>query len=246
MAYNNYYNTEEKITNNLNRTGKAGLNILKRKGLKVFLKLIKPILPAILTVLAIVLLILFIIGLIFWAAPQGELYTGPKHTKEDDKLKAYCEELCNENNIKDRWLVSGHSSVDGLWHDKISDNRKIPGASSYEEVIKHNKRILQDRYNRDIPLLETFGQLQAASVFYIMTYGLNETSDEFKAQVAEDFRPYIYYKKSTVTTCCEVEDEDGGTHTECDTDEVFLMVEANTIQGHFLYKYEWVTDEGKT
>lgn len=207
-------------------------------GLKAILAPIAPYLLAILIIMAVLLLIMLVI---FWAAPQGKLYTTTKCTAEDERLLILYKDLADENNIKDRWLVPGESDSENTWYPKVAtDSGGGHGAKNYQEVLKDSERTLNDYWLRDLPLLETFGQIHTGNIFYIVSNWLDETSDKFKAGIAAEIRPYLYYKESTITKCCPSEDEDGD--EECSTENIFLLVEAYTIQGHYLYEHEWQTE----
>jgi len=104
-------------------------------------------------------------------------------------------------------------------------------------------RELRDYYNNDEKFLLRFGHIHAASLFKMISARLDDTGNEFKEKTGEAFRPYLYYKTSTITRCCEVKGEDGEIETECDVEHIYLITEAVTLEGHYVFDYEWVTEE---
>jgi hypothetical protein len=88
---------------------------------------------------------------------QGKLYTATAHTEEDARLLEYYQQLAEENNTY-RFLVDGEST----WYPSTSNR----------------DRNLTDRYGRDAELFETFGQIHAANMFYILSHHLKETDDD--------------------------------------------------------------------
>ncbi len=203
---------------------------------KVKKRALKLLLPFLLPVVVFGTIAMFVIGLVYYVTPEGDLYAKPTATEEDEKLKAQYIELADKHNKIDRWLVSGESSPDDLWYDKVTSEKKSDKYSNYNNI---KGRELVDSYGRDGPVFETFGQIHSASVFQVLTYHLDmgDITDEFREKTASDFRPYLYYKSSTVTVSCT--DEEGNTSTS--RTPVYLLVESNTLQGHYLYHHEWVT-----
>jgi hypothetical protein len=198
-------------------------------------RLTKLLLPILLPVLVLGIIAMFVLGIIFYVTPEGSLYAKPTVTEEDKELQEQYIELADKYNKIDRWLVSGESSEDNLWYDKVTSEK--PG--DYKGYYDIKDRELRDNYGKDAELLETFGQIHAASVFQMLNYHLDmeDITDEFREQTASDFRPYLYYKPSTRTVSCT--DEEGKTSTS--TTPVFLLVESNTLSGHRVYHYEWTT-----
>ncbi len=236
MDRNNHDNVEDKSMASIKKGGKKSIRLAQRarRMAKFLIPLLKAALPFLLIILAIFLISFLILLVVFWAAPQGSLYTTTEHTTEDERLLELYEELADENNLKERWLVSGESSMDSPWY---------PGEGKhYHSVFSNTGRELVDNAGKDKKFFETFGQIHAGNIFYIISHGLSETDDEYKAKVADEFKPYLYYKDSSITTCSLATDEDGNTYCSCSTTDIFLIVEAYTIQGHYIYEYEWQTD----
>lgn len=200
---------------------------------------IKLLLPVLLPVLVLGIIAMFIMGVVFYVTPEGSLYAKPTVTEEDQELQEKYVELADKYNKIDRWIVPGESSEDDLWYDKVNSDK-----DDYDNYHNIKNRELMDHYGKDIPLLETFGQIHAASVFQMMTYHLDmeDITDEFREKTASDFKPYLYYKPSSITVSCT--SEEGETSTT--RTPIYLLVESNTLSGHRLYHYEWTTrDSGR-
>lgn len=197
-------------------------------------RIIKLLLPILLPVLVLGIIAMFIMGVVFYVTPEGSLYAKPTVTEEDQELQEKYVELADKYNKIDRWIVPGESSEDNLWYDKVNSDK-----DDYDNYHNIKNRELMDHYGKDTPLLETFGQIHAASVFQMMTYHLDmeDITDEFREKTASDFRPYLYYKPSTIKVTCT--DEEGNTSTSKRT--IYLLVESNTLSGHRLYHYEWTS-----
>lgn len=121
---------------------------------------IKLLLPVLLPVLVLGIIAMFIMGVVFYVTPEGSLYAKPTVTEEDQELQEKYVELADKYNKIDRWIVSGESSEDDLWYDKVNSNK-----DDYDNYYNIKNRELMDHYGKDTPLLETFGQIHAASVF---------------------------------------------------------------------------------
>ncbi len=98
---------------------------------------------------------------------------------------------------------------------------------------------LADRYGSDVKLINKWGDAYSPVLYKaLQTAGEDKMSDpgwiqsEIK-KLAYDLRPFFNYKKSTVTVC----GDDG-----CESYIVYLLVESNTIRGHYKYTYKWVTE----
>lgn len=200
-------------------------------------RIIKFLLPVLLPVLFLGIIAIFVMGVVFYVTPEGSLYSKPTVTEEDKELQEKYIELADKYNKIDRWLVSGESSKDDLWYDRVNSSK--PGG--YQNYYDIRNRELIDHYGKDRELFESFGQIHAASVFQMMTYHLDmdDITDEFREKTASDFRPYLYYKPSTITVSCT--NEKGETSTS--RTPIFLLVESNTLSGHRVYHYEWTTRE---
>jgi len=108
-------------------------------------------------------------------------------------------------------------------------------------LVDSNTRIgyLADRYGSDVKLINKWGDVYSPALYKAMqTFEENKMSNlqwsqnEIK-KLAYDLRPFFDYKKSTITVC----GEEG-----CESNTVYLLVEANTIRGHYKYTYEWVSE----
>ncbi|MQL53606.1 peptidoglycan DD-metalloendopeptidase family protein [Desulfofundulus thermobenzoicus] len=189
-----------------------------RAGARRLLLLLLPYLAPLVPFLLVFFLVSVLIAATYAAmTPQGAM-TGVDPSPEDQKIQQRYIELCNKYNVKDTWLVSGESSPGNPWY---------PGRGEYQlgEMV--------DRYGNDIKLKLEWGTVHSTALFWAYTFGKSEIPDQIREKVAKDLHPYYYYKKSTVTVC----GKDG-----CESYTVYLLVEAYTIQGHYQYHYEWVTE----
>ena len=175
-------------------------------------------------------------------------------TKANEEVKQYYKEIAAKNNYRDCWLNTTYAetNTDILFagrHEGIytkEDIDRLLDSSLYKGVhCKDTKRTLSDYYGLDKAHKIDFGTIHAANLVKILTFGELNTTDEFKEKVGEAFRPYLYYKESTRTYCSLVETEEGSEWV-CHTYDVYLLTEANTIRGHYVYEYEWQEDSGDT
>jgi len=223
---------------------------------KMIIRLLGPYLPFLLILAVIFLFVLFIVGTVFSSTPQGGLFTGPTKTKEDSRLEEFYKKIADKNNKRDKWLVSGESSLESTWFDTIntdmllSDN-KVLTEKDIKNLVKVDddythyyefeySPVLNDYYGKDRDLIENFGEIHSASVFHMLTYQKDKTSDEFKENTGADFRPYLYYKNSTITIVTVTETEEGS-ETDTTIIPIYLLVESNSLREHTIYSYEWET-----
>ena len=240
----------DKAEQQINKAAKVGSNILRNKiknkakkiGRKIGLaiwKAILPWLPYIILFLLILWMILYVIGALFSALPQGQLFANNMHsyhTVEDDEEKEFLIETTNQTDILDKYLVEDEPS---------------PGDPWYNSGSGFNRPHLIDYLGRDNKFYGQYGMVQSASVLQMITYSLNDVSNEFKENASHDFHPYVYYKPSKIVTVCKEEetyiDEDGTETTEIVintyTTEIYLMVEAYTVEGHYIYNYKEEIDD---
>lgn len=158
---------------------------------------------------------------------QGAL-AGVEPSPEDEALRQEYVELADEANTREKWLVSG----EGKWY---------PGEGEYVPDA-------YDRYGKDAGLELKWGTVHSIVLFLSYATGDEEVlkDSQLKKKVASDLRPFFYYKQSEVTVTTTSTDSEGNSTTETFFYPVHLLVEANTIYGHFRYSYEWVTESSET
>jgi hypothetical protein len=246
---------------------KIGKKILSKSG-KAISAILAPYLPAILIIIAILLLLWFIVGAIFSSTPQGELFTGPLRTLQDEELKKQYNEIKDKNNKRDKWLVPGEKES-GTWYEEINTDIVIEKfAPTYKDKILTNEDIqyiiarynkyytdqdldppvkhyyqsgdLKDHYNRDAEYLETFGLIHSGSVWHMLICNEEHTTDEFKELTGVEFRPYLYYKSSSITITFVPNDPEAESSTT--VIPLYLIVEGNGLRDHQTYHYEWRTE----
>lgn len=235
---------------------KAGKTIGKKiatKLLPILAKFFAATAPIWVALMIIVLVIVFI----YSAFPGGQTKAGEAKqvffsltdAEKNDEVKEYYKEIAEKNNFRDMWL---DTSYDQTNTDKLFGLSDLETIYSKEDIIsvldnssysgthgKDTTRVLRDYYNRDDRFKIDFGTIHAASLVYILSFGKMETTDEFKEQAGVAFRPYLYYKESTVTTCSYSAKDD---EWSCNTQNIYLLTEANALRGHYTYEYEWQTE----
>lgn len=121
-------------------------------------------------------------------------------------------------------------------------NRKATHYYTLEAMSKENPDMLwplKDSYNRDAEYLETFGQVHSGSVWHMLTFNEEHTTDDFKEFNGAEFRPFLYYKSSTITVTFIPNDPEAKSSTT--VTPLYLIVEGNGLHDHQTYHYEWRT-----
>lgn len=210
------------------RTGKLALRFAGRKALGLGAKAVAAaagyivaLVGAPLILLAAVLLIVLVLVAAFYSAmPGGATLLGANPDPKDAALKQEAMALVEKWNVKETWLVPG----EGKWYPRQGTHR-------FGEF--------RDRYGREARLANQWGDIYAP-VLYMASQnpGDDRMRDEGWVKeklkdVAENLRPWFYYKESKVKVC----GKDG-----CEETTVYLLVEAYTIRGHYIFKHEWVTE----
>jgi hypothetical protein len=206
------------------RAARAGA----RKLLIVLLPYLAPFIPF----LVFLFLIAVLVAATYSAMAPGSYLTGVNPSPEDKEIQQKYEQLCNKYNIADTWLVNpGKPSRPRLGnpnYESSPDNPFYPNRGRGANI-----GAMVDRYRQDFKLRLTWGQVHGACLFRNYVTGEQEITDEQREKTAKDLHPYFYYKESEVIVC----GKDG-----CKPHTVYLLVEAYTVQGHYQYHYEWVTE----
>ena len=270
------FQSAQKTLKPAGKAGKVVGKKLLSVGGKKLLALLAPFLPAIIIILVILLLLWFIVGTVLSSTPQGELFIGPERTQQDEELVGFYNEIADKNNKRDKWLVPGekesgswHEEINTdiviekqfpKHKDKILTNEDIKKLGTYqkinpevyhyyalEEMAKESRNMpwpIKDYYNRDTEYLETFGQVHSGSVWHMLTFNEEHTTDEFKESNGAEFRPFLYYKNSTITITYIPNDPEAESSTT--VTPIYLIVEANALQDHQVFHYEWRTEVSKS
>jgi len=240
------------------KLGKAVAKQAKAKLLPLLLKFFAATAPF----WVILIVVILVFGAVYATFPGNKLTSGQeeqvffslKDSEENKKVKDLYIEIANKNNFRDSWLNTDYitTNTDVLFEGKHE------GAYTKEEIInllnnstytgthgKDTERVLSDYYGIDKSHKIDFGIIHAANYIKVLVHGEAETTDEFKEQVGEVFRPYLYYKESS-RTYCSLQETEEGPEWVCHTENVYLLTEANTIKGHYKYEYEWVEESGET
>jgi hypothetical protein len=214
-----------------NRAGQYAKSKAKALAKKALLKLLISALPVIIPV-AVLLLILSLVGVMlagtFSAMAPGGYMKGVNPSPEDQEIIKKYEDLVSvEWNGKPAWNVNDCYVVGG---------ESFGGKPYYPAKTETNLHALKDKGNKDYDLRLKWGTVHAVALFWAYNYGTQDIPDSLRKKIAEDIHPYFYYmvrRESTTVSCPD------GSSTE--TWDVYLLVEAYTIYGHYLYHYEPVT-----
>jgi len=235
-------------------------DMVKNKAVNyVWKAIILPNLPIILGLLAAMIIILTIYGAIFSGSPVagGDTNLDNIVDEVDKKVIENYENFANNWNIYDTWLTEGN--VVPLNHFLDSNNintQNIPESiwMNIDEIKKKNKDYqsyngmtnvhqLIDRDGKDKALVNNWGTIQSYISWWMLQH--SDTTMEIPEKLFENFikemHPKFEYRTSTRTDCYWVEDEEGNGSCECIYTTEYLLVEADTMRGHFSYDYEWYT-----
>lgn len=197
----------------------AARSMLRRALLKKLFAFLAPYLVPAAVVLAMILALLLLVAAVYETMAPMRMLTGVvAQGKTDDRLLKEYQELCDEYNVKETWLVAGEAAGGKTFY---------PGKGEYIGRMA-------DRYNNDKKLALTWGAIHAPALYWTFASGAKEIPEWIKKAAAEELRPYFYYKKSEVTVC----GKDG-----CTSYTVYLLVEACTYTGLYQYRYHWVEKE---
>ncbi len=205
------------------RLGKLALRFAGRKAVGLGAKALAAaagylvaLVGAPLLLFAVVLLLVVVLVAAFYSAmPGGATLLGVHPDPKDAALKQEAVALVEKWNVKETWLVPG----EGKWYPR-------QGTQRFGEF--------RDRYGRDAKLANQWGDIYAP-VLYMASQ--NPGDDRMRDEVwvkeklkdaAENLRPWFYYKESKVRVC----GKDG-----CEETTVYLLVEAYTVRGHYLFTY---------
>ena len=194
---------------------------VSQKAKKVAIKAIKPFLPFIIIFLALLFAFCSIIDAIFVQEVQTDMNSLPEAKKEiREKCIAKAEYLNTCHNYKGEELTT----------------------------------YLLDINNREIDKSVQWSHLYAIMAFHNMSND-DEISEILLNQVSREFESTFKYEtytiKTEITTTETSTDEDGNeittTNTEIKEQLVYLLIESDTIMGHYKYNYEeTVTEQDNT
>ncbi|ABO49471.1 peptidase M23B [Desulforamulus reducens MI-1] len=215
--------------------------------LRLVLKLLMPFLPLIVIILLIFFMLSILIAGVYSAFPNTDedknkppILAGVFEDKEKDKeLQDNYYKLCDKYNVIDTWAVNEDpiGPENGSIYEASANSPFYPGGK-----VEHVGG-LRDSNGQDKKLRLQWGQIHAATLYYTYANDLPQITKELQEETAKGLHPYFYYKKSKVITTTT--DEEGNTETEITVQ--YLLVEAQTIQGHYQYHYQWKTHHyGKT
>lgn len=237
-------------------------DMAKKKAAKWIMNtLILPNLPWILGILAAMIILLTIYGAMFSGSPVagGDTDFDNIVDEADEEVIENYKAFADNWNIYDTWLNTGEGSsgsineflsanfintehiTEDIWMDinKIEEHNKE--YQSYDGMT--NVHQLIDRDAKDKALVNNWGTIQSYLSWWMLQH--SETVEEIPEKLFEIFikemHPKFKYRTSVRTDCYWVEDEDGNGGCECTSTTEYLLVEADTMRGHFVYEYEWYT-----
>ena len=209
---------------------------LAKKGGKYILTLLAPYLPVIGFVFLMFMLLAMLVGAVYSAFPdvtdtgrQVGILADVDVSPEDEKMYKQYNELVDEYNVKNTWLVDSQISMPHS-SNKMESSPEHP---FYPGTGAENIGSLQDRYGNDYKLRLLWSQVHASALYRALSRSEENIPPAIMEKTTKDLQPYFYYKRSQVVSC----DKDGDRETTI----VYLLVEAFTIQGHYQYHYDWTT-----
>jgi hypothetical protein len=213
----------------LERFYRAGKSWLKRKLLKAILAFLLPYLPVLVPVIVTFLIITLLVAAVYGAMAPQKALAGLEPSPQDKVMQEQYQKLCDKYNVADTWVVNEKMVMpeDGDAYEASPEKPFYPGKGV------RNLHTLADRYGNDQKEVLTWGMVHSASLYWTFINSKAEIPDSIKEQVAKDLHPYFYYKLSAVI----ISGKDGS-----ETVPVHLLVEAYTIQGHYQYHYQWVSE----
>ncbi|WP_003545337.1 peptidoglycan DD-metalloendopeptidase family protein [Desulfotomaculum nigrificans] len=200
-------------------------NALKRKLakkaasflIKKLMVLLAPLIPVLLILLISIFLAVTLFAAFFGAMPKQQTLTSVKANAQDSKIYAQAEELVSEKNVEQTWL----KGPDGNTH----------------------LGFLADYYGSDVKLINKWGDIYSPVLFKASENpNKNLLQDESwltknLEYTADTLKPYFYYKKSQIIYHTEDGDE---------VVEIYLLTEADTIRGQYVYEYKWIDTPKKS
>lgn len=202
-------------------------HLLKR----LLFKAIKPFLPYLIIAFLIYMVIAMLVAAVYSAMPQTGALGGINQTEEDKKIRGEYQALCDTYNLKDAWLINNSPcKPGGDKHEASLEDPFYPG----EGIRKF--AVLPDPYGTDRALTLKWGQVHAASLYRAYNFGQEEITHQ--EETAKGLHPYFYYKQSYVYVTSTNKDGESETNKRIQ----YLLVEACSIEGHYQYHYEWVTE----
>lgn len=186
---------------------------VKNKVKKIVIKMIKPFIPFILIVVLLLFAVCFLCDTLF---VQGVQADDSSLSSEERKLKNLCIEMADHLNTCDNYL----------------DNKKT------------NKLL-------DVDARENDKKVEWSHLYTLIKFSSTtnnrETDEDLLKEISTHFESTFRYEKDTVKieTTTTTTDDKGNKKTKTDTKEEtqYILVESNTIIGHYKYNYEQKTTQ---
>ncbi|WP_031516625.1 M23 family metallopeptidase [Desulfofalx alkaliphila] len=220
--------------NAVKKTAKKAVKFAGRK----LLLILAPFIPLILIFLAALFFIALLVASIYGSMAPQHAMTGVEQLPEKDKeIIRHYKDLCGFYNVKDTWLINEEAATP----ERGGAYESTPDAPFYPGTGTQKIGELVDRFRNDYKLRLEWPVVHSVGLFWAFSQGESEISESMREKFAEDTHPYYYYKKSQVITTTTGEGGESTTSIR----EVYLLVEAYTIYGHYQYHYEWHTTYGE-
>ena len=181
--------------------------LTKNKIKKVIFKVIKPFLPFIIIIVGLFFAICLLIDTVFIHQVQAD---SSSMSLEERRMKDLCIEKATYLNTCNNYIGSSKTNL------------------------------LLDVSDREIDKQVQWSHLYTLMNFYNMTYN-REINEDLLNEVAHNFKSTFIYEKSLIKieTTTTTTDENGNEVKKVNTEEnyQYLLIESNTIYGHYKYYY---------
>lgn len=193
----------------------AGKKALKAIGTKALIALKPIIIPAICILLLLLIMTTFVMAVVYGGMPAYTDLDGDGRIEKDEAIKQAYVELADKYNVLETWL----------------------GTHRIGELV--------DRDGKDKQLINNWGLIHGYLLLKALYDERSSIPEGAAEKLADDLKPTFRYRETTtyIKSCHLVADEDGNLSCECDywTEDYYLLTEAETIKGHYKYRYEYYT-----
>ncbi len=181
--------------------------------------------PWLLLALFILMAVTLFFGMTYSTMPTEQAINRETATAEDAASIEKIRNLVTEANRRHLYLVNGQ-----------------PVRPQYPGEFAARLTGFADRYGQDVQQQLEWGMAQALALFQTIADGGERITDEMRARFVKELEPYFYYRPSQVYITTTTETKNGPI-TQTSVQDVFLLVESNTLYGWRQYEYEWTTEQ---
>lgn len=226
------HEAEDRARESVDRIVSAGKAVGRKVGSFVFKKLMALLLPylplIIVGVLVFLLLALLVAGIYSTMCPNSYM-TGVTESPMDKAIRAKYASLTS--------VIWGEGEAWNAADTYLVPDEPFKKTKLYPRTDFENMHALRDKYRQDFTLSLKWGTVHAVCLYWQYIFNEQEIPDDLREKVAKDLHPYFYYIKRQ-----ESETVSGPDGSSTSTWDVYLLVEAHTIEGYFQYHYEPVTE----